>query len=69
MSSQTGSLLLWEYVGLVSGGPFDVHRDYSKSGASPRVLDSMRVCQYRMTSYDEENSGPDFNLVGDYIKV
>ena len=42
-------------------GPFDVHRDYSKSGASPRVLDSMRGCQYRMTSYDEGNGGPDFN--------
>ena len=42
-------------------GPFDVHQDYSTSGASPRVLDSMRGCQYRMTSYDEENGGPDFN--------
>ena len=42
-------------------GPFDVHRNHSKSGASPRVLDSMRGCQYRMTSYDKENSGPDFN--------
>ena len=31
------------------------------SGASPQVLDSMRGCQYRMTSYDEENGGPDFN--------
>ena len=31
------------------------------SGASPRVLDSMRGCQYRMTSYDEGNGGPDFN--------
>ena len=34
-------------------GPFDVHQDYSTSGASPRVLDSMWGCQYRMTSYDE----------------
>ena len=42
-------------------GPFDVHRDYSMSGASPRVLDSMRGYQYRMTSYDEENGGPDVN--------
>ena len=42
-------------------GPFDVHQDHSASGASPRVLDSMRGCQYRMTSYDEGNDGPDFN--------
>ena len=42
-------------------GPFDIHQDCWTSGASPRVLDSMRGCQYRMTSYDEENGGPDFN--------
>ena len=42
-------------------GPFDVHQDCSTSGASPRVLDSMRGCQYRMTSYDEENGSPDFS--------
>ena len=41
-------------------GPFDVHQDCSTSGASPRVLDSMRGCQYRMASYDEENGGPDY---------
>ena len=41
--------------------PFDVHQDCSTSGASSRVLDSMRGYQYRMTSYDEENGGPDFN--------
>ena len=35
-------------------GPFDVHQGCSTSGASPRVLDSMRGCQYRMTSYDED---------------
>ena len=29
-------------------GPFDVHQ------ASPRVLDSLPGCQYRMTSYDED---------------
>ena len=34
-------------------GPFDVHQDASESGASPRVLDSLPGCQYRMTSYDE----------------
>ena len=42
-------------------GPFDVHQDYSTSGASPRVLDSMRGCQYHMTSHDEGTGGPDFN--------
>ena len=42
-------------------GPLDVHHDRSASGASPRVLDGMRGCQYRMTSYDEENGGPDFS--------
>ena len=29
-------------------GPFDVHQDASRSGASPRVLDSVRGCQYRI---------------------
>ena len=38
-------------------GPFDVHRDASESGASPRVLG----CQYRMTSYDEDNNRSDFS--------
>ena len=33
-------------------GPFDVHQDQLVSGASPWVLDGMRGCQYRMTSYD-----------------
>ena len=42
-------------------GTFDVHQDRSASGASPRVLDGMRGCQYRMTSYDEENGGLDFS--------
>ena len=42
-------------------GPFDVLQDRSASGASPRVLDGVRGCQYRMTSYDEENGGPDFS--------
>ena len=43
-------------------GPFDVHQDRLASGASPRVLDDMRGCQYCMTSYDEQNGGPDFSL-------
>ena len=41
-------------------GPFDVHQDRPHSGASPRLLDGMQGCQFRMTSYDEEHSGPDF---------
>ena len=32
------------------------------SGASPRVLDGMRGCQYHMTSYDQDSGGPDFSL-------
>ena len=42
-------------------GPFDVHQDRPTSGASSRVLDGMRGCQYRMTSYDQESGGPDFS--------
>ena len=41
-------------------GPFDVLQDRPDSGASPQVLDGVRGCQYRMTSYDEESGGPDF---------
>ena len=40
-------------------GPFDVHQDRTVSGASPRVLDGMRGCQYCMTSYDQDSGGPD----------
>ena len=29
-------------------------------GASPRVLDSLRGCQYHMTSYDEDTSSSKF---------
>ena len=42
-------------------GPFDVHQEWPVSGASPRVLDGMRGCQYRMTSYDQDSEGPDFS--------
>ena len=42
-------------------GPFDVHQDASGSGASPRVLDSLRGCQYSMTSYDEDTNRSEFN--------
>ena len=41
-------------------GPFDVHQDLPHSGVSPRILDGMQECQFRMTSYNEEHSGPDF---------
>ena len=63
------SLLLGEPVAAASQcipdlsreGPFDVHQDASESGASPRVLDSLRGCQYRMTSYDEDTNRSEFN--------
>ena len=42
-------------------GPFDVHQDVSESGASSRVLDSLPGCQYRITSYDEDNNHSDFS--------
>ena len=40
-------------------GPFNVLQDRPDSGASPLVLDCVRGCQYRMTSYDEASGGPD----------
>ena len=40
--------------------PFDVLQHRPDSDASPLVLDGVRGCQYRMTSYDEESGGPDF---------
>ena len=43
-------------------GPFDVLQDRPDCGASPRVLDGVRGCQYSMTSYDEEHGGADFTL-------
>ena len=41
-------------------GPFGVLQDRPNSGASPRILDGMQGCQYRITSYDEKHGGPDF---------
>ena len=41
-------------------GPFDIHQDHPHSGASPRLLQGTQGCPFRMTSYDEKNSGPDF---------
>ena len=40
--------------------PFDVLQDRPDSGASPWVLDGVRACQYRMTSYDEDQGGLHF---------
>ena len=42
-------------------GPFDGHQDRPVSGASPRVLDGIRGCQYRMTSYDQDSGGPGYS--------
>ena len=42
-------------------GPFDVHEVTMESGASPRVLDSLLGCQYRMTPYDVANDHSDFS--------
>ena len=42
-------------------GPFDVYQDASESGASPRVLNSLPGCQYRMTSYDEDADHSDLS--------
>ena len=41
-------------------GPFDIHQDHLRSVASPRLLQDIQGCPFRMTSYDEETSGPDF---------
>ena len=40
-------------------GGFDIHQDHPHSVASPRLQDN-QGCPFRMTSYDEENSGQDF---------
>ena len=42
-------------------GPFDVHQLPPVSGTTPWVLDSLPGCQYRMTSYDEKDTGSDVN--------
>ena len=41
-------------------GPFDIHQDHPRSVASPRLLQDNQRCPFRMTSYNEETSGPDF---------
>ena len=41
-------------------GPFDIHQDHPRSVASPRLLQDTQGCPFRMISYDEETSGPDF---------
>ena len=42
-------------------GPFEVHQDSSRLGASPRVLESLQGSQYRMISYDEDNNSSEFD--------
>ena len=50
-----------EMTDLSREGPLDVHQDASESGATPRVLDSLPGCQYRMTSYDEDVNRSDLS--------
>ena len=67
--TSTCSLLLGEPVAAPSQsmpdlsreGLFDVHQDASELGTSPRVLDSLPGCQYRMTSNDEDKNHSDFS--------
>ena len=40
--------------------PIDIHQDHLHSGASPSLLQGTQGCPFRMTSSDEENSGPYF---------
>ena len=49
--------------------PFDVHQDASDSGASPRVLNSLPGCQYRMTSYDEDADRSELSLILSNLQV
>ena len=42
-------------------GPFDVYDVPPEPGQSPLVLNSMPVCQYRMTSYDDRDSRVDLD--------
>ena len=41
-------------------GPFDIHQDHPRSVASPRLLQDTQGCPFRIISYDEETSGPNF---------
>ena len=50
---------------LSQGGPFDVDQTVLGSEDTPRVLDSLPGCQYRMTSYDaadRPNLNPEYGL-------
>ena len=55
--------LLYSMPDISREGPVDVHHDALESGASPRVLDSLPGCQYRMTSFDENADRSDFSPV------
>ena len=52
------------WLGVTSGYPTCLWRaplTFTRTGqCHPRVLDGMRGCQYRMTSYDQDSGGPDF---------
>ena len=46
---------------LTREGPFDACEVEPKPGQSPLVLNSMPGCQFRMTSYDDQNSHDDLD--------
>ena len=46
---------------LTREGPFDVSEVEPDPGQSPLVLNSMPGCQFRMTSYDEQDSRGDLD--------
>ena len=39
---------------------FDIHQDHPRSVTSPQLLQDTQGCQFRMTSYNVETGGPDF---------
>ena len=47
---------------LTREGPFDVSEVEPEPGQSPLVLNSMQGCQFRMTSYDDQDSRGDLDL-------
>ena len=49
-----------EFPDLSREGPFDIHQDHPCSVASPQLLQDTQGCQFRMTSYDVEDGGPNF---------
>ena len=49
------------WLGATRRCPTCLWRASVASSVSPRVLEGIRGCQYRMTSYDQESGGPDFS--------